>query len=94
MPVTSTATGLHWQVAQATSLQYVKVIMSQDPSTQHQGIFMENGSGGFLGDLEFVGGRLGVFVGNQQFTVRNVQISNAQIAIQAIWNWGWTWQNV
>ncbi|KAG8819818.1 hypothetical protein FRC19_009502 [Serendipita sp. 401] len=94
MPVASTATGLHWQVAQATSLAFVKVIMSQDPSTQHQGIFMENGSGGLMSDLEFVGGRLGVFVGNQQFTVRNVKFSNNQIAIEAIWNWGWTWQNI
>ncbi|PVG03211.1 putative glucan 1,3-beta-glucosidase [Serendipita vermifera] len=94
MPVTSTATGLHWQVAQATSLAFVKVIMSQDASTNHQGIFMENGSGGVMTDLEFVGGRLGVFVGNQQFTVRNAKFSNNQIAIQAIWNWGWTWQNV
>ncbi|KAG8832104.1 hypothetical protein FRC17_002050 [Serendipita sp. 399] len=94
MPVASTATGLHWQVSQATSLAFVKVIMSQDPSTQHQGIFMENGSGGLMSDLEFVGGRLGVFVGNQQFTVRNVKFSNNQIAIEAIWNWGWTWQNI
>ncbi|CCA67681.1 probable glucan 1,3-beta-glucosidase [Serendipita indica DSM 11827] len=94
MPVASTATGLHWQVSQATSLSFVKVIMSQDPATQHQGIFMENGSGGVLSDLEFVGGNLGVFVGNQQFTVRNVKFSNNKIAIQAIWNWGWTWQNV
>ena len=67
MPVASTATGLHWQVAQATSLSFVKVIMSQDPATQHQGIFMENGSGGVMSDLEFVGGNLGVFVGNQQY---------------------------
>lgn len=55
---------------------------------------MENGSGGVMTDLEFVGGRLGVYVGNQQFTVRNAKFSNAQIAIQAAWNWGWTWQNV
>ncbi|CAG8561591.1 2125_t:CDS:2, partial [Acaulospora colombiana] len=71
MPVSSTATGLHWQVSQATSLAFVKVIMSQDPSTNHQGvsipifftrtcisnysqIFMENGSGGLMSDLEFV----------------------------------------
>jgi glucan 1,3-beta-glucosidase len=94
MPATSTAIGFHWQVGQATSIEYVNITMSQDPATNHQGIYMEDGSGGVLSDLEFVGGRLGVLVGNQQFTVRNVSFSNAQIAIQAVWNWGWTWQNV
>jgi hypothetical protein len=27
---------------------------------------MESGSGGFMGDLEFVGGAIGMLVGNQQ----------------------------
>lgn len=29
-------------------------------------MFMENGSGGFMGDLWFNGGQLGLWVGNQQ----------------------------
>lgn len=34
------------------------------------GIFMENGSGGFMSDLEFIGGNAGMIVGSQQFTFR------------------------
>jgi glucan 1,3-beta-glucosidase len=29
-------------------------------------MFMENGSGGFMGDLEFNGGQFGLWLGNQQ----------------------------
>lgn len=54
MPVTSSATGLHWQVSQATSLMNIVVNMSTDPSTAHQGIFMENGSGGFMGGMKML----------------------------------------
>ncbi|RKL15954.1 hypothetical protein BFJ63_vAg16414 [Fusarium oxysporum f. sp. narcissi] len=36
-----------------------------DPKTTQQGIYMENGSGGFLSDLWFVGGKFGVYMGNQ-----------------------------
>jgi hypothetical protein len=44
-------TGIHWQVAQATSLQNLKFMMSTATDTNHVGIFMENGSGGFVSDL-------------------------------------------
>lgn len=37
------ATGLHWPTAQATSLQNIQINLSQGTSTQHQGIFVENG---------------------------------------------------
>lgn len=43
MPATTSATGLHWQVSQATSLYNVVVDMSTASNTAHQGIFMENG---------------------------------------------------
>lgn len=33
-------------------------------------------------------------VGNQQFTTRNVKISNAVTAISQIWDWGWTYQGL
>ncbi|KIK63593.1 glycoside hydrolase family 55 protein [Collybiopsis luxurians FD-317 M1] len=84
-------TGIHWQVAQATSLINIVFEMSTAANTAHQGIFMENGSGGFMGDL---GGKFGMWVGNQQFTVRNVTVNNANTAIFGIWNWGWTFQGV
>ncbi|KZP32536.1 glycoside hydrolase family 55 protein [Athelia psychrophila] len=93
-PATASSTGIHWQVSQATSLINIVVNMSTDPTTAHQGIFMENGSGGFMGDLVFNGGKFGIWVGNQQFTVRNLTISGAQTAVFGIWNWGWTFQGV
>ncbi|KAJ7079288.1 pectin lyase fold/virulence factor [Mycena belliarum] len=31
---------------------------------------------------------------NQQFTIRNVKITNAATAIYQLWNWGFTWQNI
>ncbi|PBK58892.1 exo-beta-1,3-glucanase [Armillaria solidipes] len=94
MPATSTGTGIHWQVAQATSLVNIHFIMSQAPNTVHQGIWMENGSGGYMGDLVFTGGKFGMWVGNQQFTVRNITVNNAQTAVYGPWNWGWTFQRV
>ncbi|EJU01870.1 exo-beta-1-3-glucanase [Dacryopinax primogenitus] len=93
-PATASSTGIHWQVSQATSLVNVVVSMSTASNTNHQGIFMENGSGGFMSDLVFNGGKYGVWVGNQQFTVRNITVNNAQIGIYAGWNWGWTFQGV
>ncbi|KAJ7290151.1 exo-beta-1,3-glucanase [Mycena rebaudengoi] len=87
-------TGIHWQVAQATSLMNIRIEMSTAADTAHQGIWMENGSGGFLGDLTLNGGNFGMWVGNQQFTVRNVTINNAKTAILNHWNWGWTFQGI
>ena len=82
MPASASATGLHWQVAQATSLINVVVNMSKKLGNNHQGcglrnlimrliwltcllgIFMENGSGGFMG------GRLSAFFSVRIFISR------------------------
>ncbi|KAJ6547049.1 exo-beta-1,3-glucanase [Mycena capillaripes] len=90
----SQGTGIHWQVSQSTSLMNVVINLSTDPNTAHQGIWMENGSGGFLGDLIINGGKYGMWLGSQQFTVRNVTVNNAQTAFFGAWNWGWTYQGV
>lgn len=94
MPAASTATGLHWQGSQATSLINIVVQMSTASGNTHRGIFMENGSGGFMGDLIFNGGQYGIWVGNQQYTVRNLTVNNANTAVFGSWNWGWTFQGV
>ncbi|CAK5279354.1 unnamed protein product [Mycena citricolor] len=47
-----------------------------------------------MGDLVFNGGKYGMWVGNQQFTVRNVTFNGVQTAIFGAWNWGWTFQTV
>jgi glucan 1,3-beta-glucosidase len=39
-------------------------------------------------DLVFNGGKYGISVGNQQFTVRNITVNNANVAINGLWNWG------
>jgi glucan 1,3-beta-glucosidase len=35
-----------------------------------------------------------MWLSNQQFTIRNIKISNAASAIFQLWNWGFTWQNI
>lgn len=46
-----------WQVAQATSLQHI--VFEMDQGGNQNGIFMDNGSGGFYSDLIFNGGNYG-----------------------------------
>ncbi|KIJ14887.1 glycoside hydrolase family 55 protein, partial [Paxillus involutus ATCC 200175] len=94
VPSANLAIGLHWQVSQATSLVNVVVEMSTAAGTNHQGLLMENGSGGFMGDIVFNGGKIGIQVGNQQFTVRNLTVNNADTAVLGVWNWGFTFQTV
>ncbi|KAI9735306.1 MAG: hypothetical protein M1818_006500 [Claussenomyces sp. TS43310] len=95
MPFT-TGAGIHWQVAQATSLQNIVFNMRTDggSSNAQQGIFMDNGSGGFMTDLTFNGGKYGAFFGNQQFTTRNLTFNNCKTAIYMNWNWAWTLKDV
>jgi glucan 1,3-beta-glucosidase len=64
--------------------------MSDGPGTQHQGVFLEGGSAGFMTDLVFTGGLYGMNVGNQQYTMRNISISNAVTAFSLFFDWGWT----
>ncbi|KAG8717573.1 hypothetical protein FRC09_014054 [Ceratobasidium sp. 395] len=68
--------------------------MSRTPGNNHQGVFIENGSGGFMSDLVFRGGRYGLIVGNQQFTVRNITVEHAHTGVMQLWNWAWTYQDV
>ena len=94
IPASSGATGIHWPTAQATSLQNIVFMMSDVKGTQHQGLYIEGGSGGFMNDLVFYGGLNGVVFGNQQFTVRNLTFYNAVTAMSQIWDWGWTYKSV
>ncbi|KAI9727316.1 MAG: hypothetical protein M1828_006935 [Chrysothrix sp. TS-e1954] len=94
IPASSAATGIHWPTAQATSLQNILFVMSQDAGTQHQGVLVEQGSGGWMTDLTFEGGLYGLNVGNQQFTMRNMTFRNIHNAINQAWDWGWTYKNM
>ncbi|KAL2156618.1 hypothetical protein VTH82DRAFT_1363 [Thermothelomyces myriococcoides] len=95
MPV-EVGAGIHWQVAQATSLQNIVFNMRTDggEANRQQGIFMDNGSGGFMSDLTFNGGNYGAFFGNQQFTTRNLTFNDCKTAIFMNWNWAWTFHDI
>ncbi|KJZ80028.1 hypothetical protein HIM_00742 [Hirsutella minnesotensis 3608] len=89
-------TGIHWPVAQATSLQNIEFVMNKhvEGGPAQQGIFIEEGSGGFMTDLVFTGGKYGMNVGNQQYTSRNLTFNGCHTAINMIWNWLWTFHGV
>lgn len=91
----SKGAGIHWQVAQATSLQNIRFEMVKGGAeNKQQGIFMDNGSGGFMTDLVFNGGNYGAFLGNQQFTTRNLTFNNVGTAIFMNWNWLWAFKSL
>ncbi|KAM5347264.1 hypothetical protein ACJ41O_010269 [Fusarium nematophilum] len=87
--------GIHWQVAQGTSIENVVFWADTAKDTTQQGIYMENGSGGFLSNLLFIGGKYGAFMGNQQFTASELWFTDILgAAIQLRWDWGWTFQGI
>ena len=47
-----------------------------------------------MGDLIIKGGNIGLDVGNQQFTVRNVSIDGSNTGVKMTWNWGWNFQGI
>ena len=47
-----------------------------------------------MGDLIINGGDIGLDVGNQQFTVRNVTINGSNTGVKMAWNWGWNFQGI
>ena len=64
VPVNVNVNCIHWPTGQASSLQNIVFKMSRKNGTQHQGLFIEEGSGGFMSDLVFHGGLTGAFLGN------------------------------
>ncbi|OAT07954.1 hypothetical protein BDBG_16924 [Blastomyces gilchristii SLH14081] len=90
-------TGIHWQVSQACSLQNLVFNMPEATDSNkvtHVGIFMENGSGGFVSDLVFNGGNIGWRAGSQQYTAMNLKFNGCLTAVQMIWDWGFNWQRI
>jgi hypothetical protein len=86
--------GIHWPSSQATSIQNCVFLLSNDPTDEHVGIFMESGSGGMLSDLVVYGGMNGLEFGNQQYTMRNLTVIGAAVAVKQLWNWGWTYKSL
>lgn len=94
MSPNTSAIGIHWPSSQATTIQNAVFRLSEVPENKHTGIFMEEGSGGFLGDLVFYGGQYGAQLGNQQYTTQNLTFYNAQTAISQFWNWFWVYKDI
>jgi glucan 1,3-beta-glucosidase len=94
LPSTFNIGAIHWPTAQATSIQNVVVRASASSDSIQVGLLIEDGSGGYMGDLTFYGGAPAMSVGNQQFTMRNITINNALTGIQQLWDWGWTYKGV
>jgi glucan 1,3-beta-glucosidase len=94
IPASSNAVAVHWPSSQATTLSNVEFRLAAGAASKHIGLFIEEGSGGILTDLVFTGGWKAASLGNQQYTARAWTISNAQIAIEQLWDWGWTYQGL
>jgi glucan 1,3-beta-glucosidase len=60
--------------------------MSSAAGTQHQGVFIESGSGGFMTDLTFYGGFEGFFLANQYVSLSLVAANVLTPASQAVYN--------
>ncbi len=61
MTACTACTGIHWQVAQATSIS--NVVFRAGVGSASQGLWMDDGSGGHLQDLVFEGGLYGMWIG-------------------------------
>ncbi|RWA03907.1 hypothetical protein EKO27_g11198 [Xylaria grammica] len=94
-------TGIHWQAAQATTLQNLVFKMPHADNANavnHVGIFTENGSGGFVSDLTFSGGAIGWRAG--EYSSKSSQGPPSTYArlqdpnIQMVWDWGFNWQGI
>ncbi len=84
--------GVAWTVSQATSLGNVSITMPQGSGV---GILIAGGSGGMIGDIEIIGGKVGMYAGSQQFTCRNTHISNVDgVGILLYFNWQWTFTSL
>ncbi|KAK4096079.1 glycoside hydrolase family 55 protein [Parathielavia hyrcaniae] len=94
VPASQLISGVHWPSSQSTSLTNIVFKSSEAPGNQHQGLFIEEGSGGYVGDLVFYGGAQAMSIGNQQFTFRNITVHNAHTAVHQLWSWGWTYKGV
>ena len=92
---TANLCAIHWQVAQAASLEAIIIYMPfvTDTPNNQMGLFMENGSGGFLSNITIVGGNTGAALGNQQFTTSHFVFVQVNVAMQLNWDWAWTMQD-
>lgn len=68
--------------------------MPRGKDVSHIGIDTENGSGGFVCDVDIFDGHIGWRVGSQQFTARRVTFQRNHIAVWMGWDWGFLWKSI
>ncbi|KAI7915386.1 glucan 1 [Pyricularia oryzae] len=89
--------GIHYHTSQAASLSFVEIhatSIKSNPNTTQIGIFSENGSGGQISDLTVVGGKVGFYGGNSQFTAQRIKFRECGTAVRLLWDWSWVWKSV
>jgi glucan 1,3-beta-glucosidase len=47
-----------------------------------------------MNDLILNGGNIGLQIGNQQFTIRNIAFNNVATTVSQLWSWGWLYQGL
>ncbi|KAK5653251.1 hypothetical protein OQA88_9150 [Cercophora sp. LCS_1] len=82
----------HYQAAQAATIEHVDLVAKT--GTKQEGMFAENGSGGSMSDVTFIGGNYGLYGGNQQFSATRMTFRGCKTAIRIIWDWGWVWKSL
>ncbi|CAM0139143.1 unnamed protein product [Umbelopsis sp. WA50703] len=76
----TTITLLDWSVSQATQL--TNVLFNMPHNSLHTGVSTpEGGSGTYLGDLEFVGGKYGINLNNQQYSFKNIKFTGCNTGV-------------
>ncbi|KAK1749925.1 pectate lyase superfamily protein-domain-containing protein [Echria macrotheca] len=87
--------GIHWRACRGGLLDNIHFYATNpvsEPSTTQLGLYVENGSGGVLSRLMFVGGKYGLFTGTQQFTGSDLHFKNCETALYIDRDWGLTMQ--
>lgn len=95
-PAEAYVVGVHWQASRGSSIENVRLHMasSEGGKSNQVGLYVENGSGGLIADLFFVGGRYGALFATQQFAANGLYFSGSETAMQMLWDWGWSLQNI
>lgn len=71
---------LDWSVSQATQL--TNVLFNMPDYSLHTGVSTpEGGSGTYMGDLAFVGGKYGINLNNQQYSFKNISFNGCNTGV-------------
>lgn len=79
-PASKAFTLMDWSVSQATQL--TNVLFNMPPSSQHTGVATpEGGSGTYMGNLDFVGGAIGINMNNQQYNIKDCTFTGTRTGV-------------